>query len=179
MKTVVIYYSGKGGNSYLAHKLAEALECDAVRLDPRAPGLVLPATLTKISFGIKPLDIDFSGFDRVVLCGPLYMGNIAAPCNDFLKKYGLRVKTLDFVTCCASNDDKKDDKFGYNTVFARLKEQFGGRCGVCRAFPVELILSEEQKGNDQATLNTHLSEENYNDAVRDRLDEFVGQLTSA
>ena len=179
MKTVVIYYSGKGGNRYLANKTAEALGCEAVGLKPRVPALVMPATMMKISFGLKPLKIDFGSYDRVVLCGPLYVGNIAAPCSDFIKKYGERIKLIDFMTFCASTDEKKDEKFGYNTVFKRLKEQLGDRLGVCRAFPVELILSEAQKGNDQATMNTHLREETFNEAVRIRLNDYVGELTGA
>lgn len=181
MKTIVVYYSGKGSNKFLAEKTAEALKCGAVELKPRVAGagLVMFATMTKMSFGNRPVKVDFSEYDRVVLCGPLYVGNIASPCSDFIKKYSGQIKHLDFLTCCASTDEKKDDKFGYNTVFQRIEEQLGSRCGVCRAFPIELILTDEQKGDDQAAMNTRLNSDTINDAVQSRIGEFVAQITGA
>ena len=62
MNTVVFYYSGKGSNRYLAFRAAEALGCEAVELKPRAAALVLPATLTKISSGIRPVSEDPGSF---------------------------------------------------------------------------------------------------------------------
>jgi flavodoxin len=176
MNTAVVYYSGKGSNRYLAGKASEALGCEALELVPRAPGLVLPATLTRISLGNKPFAADFSSYDRVVLCGPLYMGRIAAPCSDFIGKYGKDIKTLDFITCCGSTDDKKDDTFGYGRVFAQLKDRLGDRAGLFEAFPIELLLSEEQRGDDQAMMNTRLNEGNYKDEVSSRLENFISKL---
>ena len=179
MNTVVVYYSGKGSNRYLAGKAAEALGCEALEIAPRAPGLVLPATLTRISFGNKPFAANFNKYDRVVLCGPLYMGRIAAPCRDFIGKYGKEIQNLDFITCCGSTDEKKDDTFGYGRVFGQLKERLGARAGVFEAFPIELVLTEEQKGDDQAMMNTRLNEGNFKGGASSRLEEFISKLKSA
>ena len=179
MKTIVAYYSGKGSNEYLAKKTAAVLGCEAVEINPRARGFVLPATLTKISIGNKALRQDFSGYDRVVLCGPLYMGSIAAPCNDFLKKYEKQIKKLDFISCCASTDAKKDDTFGYAVVFGKLRERLGSLAGEFEAFPIELVLTDEQKGDDQAMMNTRINDGNYNEAVRARIEGFAQKVASA
>ncbi len=176
MNISVVYYSRKGSNRYLAHKAAEKLGCTPLELVPRAPGLVLPATLTRISFGNKIFAEDFSKYDRVVLCGPLYMGKIAAPCSDFIRKYGKEIKTLDFITCCGSTDQKKDDTFGYGRVFDSLKERLGSRAGIFEAFPIELLLSEEQKDDDQAMMNTRLDEGNFMGEVSSRLENYIGRL---
>ena len=35
MKTLVVYYSGKGSNKYLAEKIAQTLHCDVEAIVPR------------------------------------------------------------------------------------------------------------------------------------------------
>lgn len=178
MKTVVFYYSGKGSNKYLAEKAAEKLECEAVELIPRAPGLVLPATLTGISFGIKPVKEDLSDYDRVVVCGPLYMGKMASPCTDFIRKSLKQIRILDVITCCGSTDEKKDDTFGYNLIFGKLKTRIGSKAGEFEAFPIELLLSEDKKDDSDAMMNTRLSDQTFNDTVKERLNTFIAKLTS-
>ncbi|MDC7225769.1 MAG: hypothetical protein PQJ61_03270 [Spirochaetales bacterium] len=177
MNMVVVYYSGKGSNKFLAGKAADALDCEAVELKPRAPGLVMPATATKISFGNKPVTQDIAGFDRVVLCGPLYMGSIAAPCSDFIRKYGKAAKRIDFITCCGSTDEKKDDTFGYGRVFAKLKECLGSKAGEFEAFPIQLLLPEDKKNNDNEMMNTRMNDDNFNEAVQQRLYSFQSKLS--
>jgi hypothetical protein len=176
MNTIVIYYSGKGSNDYLAKKVAGMLGCEAVEIKPRVKGLVLPATATKISFGNKPIKQDFGGLNRLVLCGPLYMGSIAAPCNDFIRKYEKQIKKFDFITCCGSTDEKKDDTFGYGLVFGKLKERLGSSAGEFEAFPIAMLLPEELKDDDQANMNTRMNDDNYNEAVKARIEDFVKKL---
>lgn len=176
MNIAVFYYSGKGSNKYLAGKAAEALGCDAVELKPRAPGLVMPATALRMSLGNKPVKLDLSSYDRVVLCGPLYMGSLAAPCRDFIRKYAGKIKTLDVITCCGSTDAKKDDTFGYNLIFGKLKARLGSKAGVFEAFPVELLLSEDQKGSDEAMMNTRMNDDTFNEEVKARLASFSARV---
>ena len=176
MSAIVVYYSGKGSNRFLASKAGEELKCEVVELKPRAPGAVLLATATKISFGNKALKNDFSSYDRVVLCGPLYMGSVAAPCNDFIRKYGKKIKTIDMITCCASTDEKKDDTFGYGKVFAKLKQRLGSKIGEVEAFPVELLLPEDQKDNSDAMMSTRMNESNFSGTIKERLDSFVAKI---
>ena len=52
----------------------------------------------------------------------------------------------------------------------------GTRCGTCTAFPIDLLLSDEQKGDEQAMMNTRLDESNFNGAVKDRFDRFIAGL---
>jgi hypothetical protein len=176
MNTVVVYYSGKGSNRFLAEKTASALKCNAVKLEPRAGGLVIPATATRLSFGNKPLKLNFNDYDSIILCGPLYMGSIAAPCNDFIRKYGRNIKRINFITCCASTDDKKDETFGYGRVFDKLKERLGEGLGLCEAFPIELLLSGDEKEDEQAMMNTRLNEGNYKGEIKERLGRFTSKL---
>ncbi|MDC7127078.1 MAG: flavodoxin domain-containing protein [Spirochaetales bacterium] len=179
MNMIVVCYSGKGSNKFLAEKISEALDCELIKLEPRVPGLVLPATFSRISMGNKPVNTDLTNFDRVILCGPLYMGSIAAPCNDFMKKYSKQIKTLDIATCCASTDKKKNDQFGYGRVFNYLKEKTAPIAGIFEAFPIELVMDEDQKNDDQATMNTRLNNENFKGAIQLRLDKFINEIKHA
>ena len=176
MKVLVVYYSHKGSNKYLAQKIAEALGADLIELKPWVPGLSILATAVRFSPGIRPVKTDLSAYDRVVVCGAIYIGSLSAPCRDFIRKYGKQIKKIDIITCCGSTDEKKEDKFGYETVFKQLREQLGECCGECLAFPIDLVLTDSQKEDDQAMMNTRLDESNFSGAVKERLDEFVSSL---
>ncbi|MBI9105235.1 MAG: hypothetical protein JEZ04_00735 [Spirochaetales bacterium] len=178
-KNVVVYYSKNGSNKYLAEKTAEVLKCEALPLRPRVSPflLLLLASATKISLGNRTLKIDLNDYDSIVLCGPVWMGLVIAPLSDFIRKHKDDIKKLNFITCCGSTDEGKNDKFGYATVFTKIKELLGDKCGVCEAFPVELVLPEDQKGDDQRMMNTILSDSNFTGEIKARFDAFIGELS--
>ena len=176
MEKVVVYFSKTGSNRYLAGKMAEALNCRAVELEPRVPGFVLPATFTGISFGNRKPDLNPADYDQLILCGPLYMGRIAAPCSDFLRKYAGKIRKFDFITCCASTDEAKNDTFGYGRVFTKMREKYAGKCGRCEAFPIELVVPEDKRDDGQAMMNTRLSDANWNGAVSERFDSMLSEM---
>ncbi|MBB6480137.1 flavodoxin family protein [Spirochaeta isovalerica] len=181
MKSVVVYYSHTGNNRYLAEKTALALNSEAIEIHPRFsafPFLVL-SSLTKLSSGIRKIDKDFSSYDSVILCGPIWMGQIVSPLNDFLKKYISQINRLHFITCCGSKDSTKEDKFGYSHVFRKLKEMIGKKAGLMEAFPIELILPAEDKENDQAMMEARLSDRSFNEEIKARLEAFAGKLTAS
>ncbi len=179
MKTLVAFYSNKGSNLYLAEKTAAALNADIVELKTIIPAFGVIATAIRFSLGNLPLRKDITAYDRVVLCGPIYTGSFAAACRNFIRKYGKKVKKLDVITCCGCPDEKKNDKYGYAAVFEKLQEQLGDRCGSCQAFPIDLVLTEEQKADDLSMLNTRLGDGNFSGAIRQRFDEFISQIVSA
>ncbi|HCC69743.1 MAG TPA: hypothetical protein DEQ09_01105, partial [Bacteroidales bacterium] len=86
MNAIVVYYSNKGSNEYLAKKIAYNLACDIEK-----------------------------------------------------------IKRLVSVTCCGSTYDKKDEKFGHGLVFKEVKRMLNGKCILCQAFPVGLVLPDDQK----------------------------------
>ena len=60
-------------------------------------------------------------YDRVILCGPIWMGRLIPPLRTFLLKYKHIIRQLYFVTCCGSSDAKKDEKFGHALVFREVE----------------------------------------------------------
>lgn len=174
MKTIVIYYSGKGSNRYLAKKIATELNYDIEELRPRIGNRLL--LMMGMSGGIKKLKNDLKDYERVVLCGPIWMGQFIAPLKSFVKKYKNKIKELVFVTCCASGFDKKDEKFGHGLVFKKVKDLLGEKCTHCEAFPVSLVLPEDKKQDAQAVMNTRLSDENFKGKAEEIFDGFIKRI---
>ena len=176
MKTLLVYWSKNGSNRFMADKLSEDQGCDIEKLEPRVEGAVIPATATRISMGNRRLKKNIEDYQNLIVCGPLYMGRMAAPCSDFIRKYGKRFDRISCVTCCGSTDEKKDDTFGYGRVFSALKKRLGASCGFFGAMPIDLILSDEQRGDDQAMMNARLNSDSWNDAAETRLRSMVENL---
>ncbi len=171
MKTIVVYYSRNGSNKYLANKIAKSLECDIEELKPRVNVFIF--FLLNISFGIKSLKSNIEDYDRVILCGPIFVGRFIIPLKAFVEKYKNQINRLVFVTCCGSTYDKKEEKFGHGLVFNKLKEMLNGKCDHCEAFPIDLLLPDDQKGDDSAYMNTHLNDSNFKGEIKDRFDNFI------
>ncbi len=176
MKTIVVYYSRKGSNSYLANKISNALSCDIEKIRPRLNVFML--FLMDIHLGIKPLKSKIDEYDRVILCGPIWVGRFIAPLRSFAKKYKKQIKQIIFVTCCGSTFEKKNEKFGHGLVFNKVKEIMNGKLAHCEAFPIDLVVPENKKDDDAAFMETHLNDTNFHGEILDRFDKFVDTINS-
>ena len=174
MKTIVIYYSRKGSNRFLAEKIAGKLSCDLEEIRPRSNAFSL--ILTNINTGIRKLKHDVSTYERVILVGPVFMGRFIPPLKAFVTKYAGQINELVFVTCCGSSYSKKDEKFGHGLVFEEVKKILGGKLVLTQAFPVGLVLPEEQREDPDAFMKTHLSDGNFDGEIADRFESFMKKL---
>ena len=171
MKTIVIYYSNKGSNRYLARMISQKLSCEIEEIRPRLDVFLL--FLMNIHLGIKPLKHNIKEYDKVILCGPIWMGKLIPPLRSLINKYFNKINKLVFVTCCGSTDAKKDEKFGHGLVFNEVKNLLKDKCILCQAFPVGLVLPDDKKEDADAFLKTHLSEENFKGEIQVRFDAFI------
>ncbi len=174
MKTIVYYYSNKGSNRFLANKVAKDLDCKIEEIKPRLNAHLL--MLMGINFGNTKLKSNCADYDRVILCGPIWMGKLVVPLKNFVKKNISKINNLVFVTCCGSTFDKKDDKFGHNLVFNQVKELAGEKCKHCEAFPIVLVLPPELREDSSAFMKTHLNSENFKGEIVEVYDEFISKL---
>jgi flavodoxin len=174
MKTIVVYYSNKGSNRYLAHKISDSLSCDIEEIRPRLNVFLL--FLMSINFGIRPLKHNIQAYDKLILCGPIWMGKLIPPIRSFLQKYGEGIPRLVFVSCCGSSDAKKDEKFGHGFVFKEVEKIMGDRCVHCRAFPIDLVLPDDKKENGDLIMKTRLSEATFTREIQERLENFMVQI---
>ncbi|KMQ49769.1 hypothetical protein CHISP_3330 [Chitinispirillum alkaliphilum] len=178
MKTLVVYYSKTGNNKFLAEKISSALQGDLLPIRPRLnmlPLLIL-FTVVKKSAGIRKQQIDVNVYDRIVLCGPIWMGQLISPISDFLNKNRDKIKKLHFVTCSGTSESEKESKFGYGAVFRKVENLMGGKLGHSELFSVTLVLPEEKRDNSDAVMKTRLSEENFSGDIQERFEKFVSEI---
>jgi flavodoxin len=178
-KTIVVYYSNTGSNKYLAEKIAQRLECDieAIRPRPNLFPILMLLSVLKTSWGIKSLKYNLDEYDRIILCGPIWMGKLISPLRGFINKYHKRIKSLYYISCCGSGDAVKNDKFGHATVFKLVKDLLGDRCVDCRAFPIGLVLPEDKQKDSDAIMKTRLSDDNFTGDIQKRFDHFIQKVT--
>jgi len=173
MKTIVVYYSRKGSNKYLANRISKDLSCDIEEIRPRMNVFLL--FLMNIHIGIRSIKHNLKDYERVILVGPIWVGRFIAPLKSFVIKYKNDISKFLFITCCGSTFDKKDEKFGHGLVFKEVNKIMGNKCKHCEAFPIELVVPDSQKDDDSAFMNTHLSDSNFKGVI---LERYIKLLTS-
>lgn len=174
MNTIVVYYSNKGSNKYLAERIAERLSCDLEAIRPRINAFML--FLMNFNPGIRRLKHQIGSYDRVILVGPIWMGRFIPPLRSFVNRYYQQINKLVFVTCCGSTYDKKDEKFGHGLVFQKVEEILNDKLILTQAFPVGLVLPDDQKEDTDAFMKTHLNDENFKGEITDRFEEFIKKV---
>jgi len=175
-KTIVYYYSRKGNNRFLSEKIAVELNCDIEEIRPRLNAF--PLILMGASAGIWKLKDPPGNYDRVILCGPVFVGKLITPLKHFLTKYGKCISRLVFVTCCGSGFEQKNEKYGHGHVFNRVRDILGDKCVHCEAFPISLVIPEEIKKNPDSVIKTRLNEENFRGEFKSRFEQLITALDS-
>jgi len=130
----------------------------------------------KIHLGIKPLKHNIIEYDKVILCGPIWMGKFIPPLRSFVNKYNNKINKLIFVTCCGNTDAKKYEKFGYGLVFNEVENILKEKCTFCQAFPISLVLPDDQKEDTSAFMKTHLNDENFKGEIQVIFDNFIRKV---
>jgi menaquinone-dependent protoporphyrinogen IX oxidase len=174
MKTIVYFYSRMGSNRFLAKKIAADLNCDIEEIKPRINYLVL--MLMGINLGNVRLKSKVETYDKVILCGPIWMGKLIVPLRNFVSKHLNKIGKMVFVSCCGSTFENKDEKFGHNLVFQGLKKLTGEKCVHCEAFPINLVLTEEQKKDADADMKYHLNNENFKGEIVSIYNAFIEKM---
>jgi flavodoxin len=174
MKTLVVYYSKEGSNKFLAERISRQLNCEMEEIRPRINSF--PLFLMGIHFGIKPLKHRVADYDRIILCGPVWVGRFVGPLTGFVKRYRDQINQLVFVTCCGSSYAQKDEKFGHGLVFNKVEQVLGDKCTLCQAFPVGLVMPEDQREDPEAFMKVHLNEENFKGEIREIFDTFMENI---
>ncbi len=174
MKSLVLYYSQKGSNRYLAEKIAKELNCEIEAIRPRLNAQFL--MMAGLNFGIHRLQREVANYDRIILCGPIWMGKLIAPLRSFTKQHLLNIRQLVFVTCCGSSFEKKDEKFGHGLVFKQVRELLKEKCIHCQAFPIGLVLPPEKREDSDLMMKTHLNDGNFKGEIAEKFEELMQVL---
>lgn len=175
MKTLVLYYSHTGNNRFAAERISEGLGAEIEEIRPVVGGfsLLLLASGLKAGFGNRKLKSDPSAFERIVLVGPIWMGQIVWPLRSLIKRHGASLNSVAFVTACGGGDEIKSDPFGYETVFEKFRALLGPKFIGGFAVPVGLA-SDAGAGAD--VMKVRLSAETCAGPIAARLDSVVDAL---
>jgi len=171
MKYKVYYYSRKGSNKFLAHRIASDLNCELEEIKPKLNMLML--MLMDINLGNRKLKSKPSEVEKIILCGPIFMGKLIIPLKNFITQNINQINSLDFISSCGSSFSKKDEKFGHNLVFQEVKELLGSKCEKCVAFPIGLVLAEEFQESPDAFMKNHLNKENFKGDMLSLYQKFI------
>ncbi len=93
MSSAVAYYTRFGHTRVFAEQLARELGAELREIrgtrEHSYPAMVLGALLNR-HFPIEPMNLDFSSFEFVVLCTPIWLGRPACPTRTFLREARLK-----------------------------------------------------------------------------------------
>ena len=107
-RTLVVYYSFTNNVRTIVGELTKAVSADVVEVQPAEEGLDYAANGYEIGSSliagirnhpddadsypdIKPTDIDFSEYDNIIVCTPLWWSQMAAPMQTFLFRNGQKM----------------------------------------------------------------------------------------
>ena len=88
MKAAVAYYSRYGHTATVAEALARELGAETRRIEETKQRGFLGmgrGSVFNARFEIKPMDLDLSGYDTIVLCTPIWAGKPACPARTFMR----------------------------------------------------------------------------------------------
>ena len=176
MKILIAYYSRTGNNKFIAKKLSASLNADLYEIIPRLNVFffLILSSLLKIGFGNKKTKHRIETYDKIILCGPIWMGQLISPLFDFIKKNKNTIKALYFATCCGGGESEKDSPFGYNGVFKKVKMLLNDSFIAGEAFSIDAIIPDELKGKTDEIMKLKLSEETFNNStLLKKYDNFI------
>lgn len=121
-KTLVVYYSFTNNVHTIVRDLQTQIEADVVRVEPAEEGLDYAANNYAIGSAliqtirdnpndaasypeIKPVEVNISDYDRIIVGAPLWWSNMAAPLQTFLFQYSsqMKDKSIGLVVSSASS----------------------------------------------------------------------------
>jgi len=173
-KTLVVYYSHTGNNRFLAHRIAERLEGDVEEIRPVLNVHLL--LLGGFGLGNKKLKRNLADYDRLILCGPVWMGRFIYPLRQFVAKHQNEIGKWLFVTCCGSSYKQKEDKYGHEMVFKKVRALFPELNIQCKALPVTMTMPEDQQENAEAMLKARLNHASFNGLFIQKFNELIESI---
>ncbi len=179
-KHLVLYYSKTGNNQFLAQQSANALSADIMSIQPRFNNIAMQylLSLMKINMGINISRQSLEPYEEIVIFGPIWGGLLLSPLRSAIQKCVAAGKRIHFATCCGSNDEEKDDKYGYEQVLQAARNAGGVLVKTTEAFPIVMVLTETEAKDPETVMNTRLSESNFKGKIKERFESFIQKINS-
>jgi len=115
MKTIYVYYSLTGHvENHVKNLEGEKFKIQTVKKLPKSKLMQLIILGYKSSknkkIEIEKTDVDFDQYDKVVLCFPVWSGNVSNPMRSFLEENELKNKNIDFILSCGGSTGNAENK---------------------------------------------------------------------
>lgn len=176
-KYLVLYYSKTGNSKFVAKKISQELSCDIKEIIPVFNGL-LPLfliSLLKINIPVNISLKDLSGYDEIVIVGPIWGGLLVSPLRSVIAKCVKSSKNFDIAVTCEIPEEKKEGSFGFLRVLKEAGDIGGGLIKTRAAFSTALIKMGEE-WRPKLSEKIKITEDNFNEGIRSRFDEFLAKI---
>ena len=101
---LVVYYSRKGHVKAAAEDYAKKHNCELLEIKDTVNrngflGFINAGRQSgkKMATPIEPIDKDFTCYEKIILCTPVWAGNCACGIRTFLKTFGSQINEMDYV----------------------------------------------------------------------------------
>lgn len=177
-KHMIYYYSKSGNNKYLAQRLAKELKCnyEPIKPLPNAFLFLVFSTLIGLGCNIMTLKTNPSDYQKVILCGPIWMGNLVAPLRKFIKKYGPKTKEIILINFCGSNDEDNKTGFGFEKVHNIAKEISKGKIIQTYALSLKDIRKNNKPLTDDEIMKIKMNDEFLSGKILEQFNKLVEDL---
>jgi hypothetical protein len=162
----------------MAEKLSKELSCDLEMVRPNLnyTGLLFLISLLKIPIPTNISTKKINEYEEIIVIGPIWGGLLIAPLRTLLKKCFKLSKPVHFAVTCETSEGEKDNKYGYNQVLNSAMKLGGQLLRTTAAFSTSLIKGYQSKIKTDITSKAKITEENFNDELKKRLDDFKNSI---
>jgi len=177
-KILILCYSKTGNSHFIAKKISSILNCDLVMVHPwlNYTGLLFLISLLKICIPTNISKKRINEIQEVITIGPVWGGLLISPLRTIIKRCEQLSKPIHFAVTCETSEGNKDNKYGYNHVLNSAKEIGGLLVKNTAAFSTSLITGYDGKITTDITAKAKITEENFSDKLKERLDSFTDSI---
>jgi hypothetical protein len=174
MKILVVYFSRSGNNKLVAEELALRLGADLEEIVSKTsyggifgmPKIILHSA-KKFTPEIKPLGKNPADYDLIVLCAPVWTGNISAPARSFLVRYGKDAKKIILLWVCGGTENHNPE------AYKEAVKLIGSKPAAELELATNNLLPEIDRKNNRKVMAVRLEKKNLETEYKNKMDEIV------
>ena len=178
---LILYYSKSGNSKFIAEKLAHRLNYPSKRIIPWMDYILIQILLSLMKFNI-PTNIsleDLRKYDGTIIIGPVWAGQLVSPLRTVLKLCVDASKSIFFAVTCETKDEEEDTRFGHNQILKKALNFSSRFVKGAAAFSTSLVIGGEKLPHSPSSDKIKITEDNYSNALKERVEDFALKITSA
>jgi len=175
---IVYYYSHSGNNAFIAKKIAKDLKCNYEEIIPIPSSFFLLILMTFIGIGskVKKLKHNPSEFKTVIICSPIWIGQLVAPMRGFINKYKNSVDKIIYLTFCGSNEEDNKTGFGFEKVHKNAVKVSKGKIKLTKALSIKTLRRNGKPIPEEEQMNINMNDDLFTGEFKKQYDEFMEEI---